>query len=1080
MATSRRGLDRLTRNGVLFLTLIGMLSVTFVSSGVAYAAHDEPSADHTYTYLELGKKNTFRVYAQPGEWIHYTVFAGYRSGKVTNINTCATINIQDSLGFGSPVDVSGGKRSGTLYDGTTTFSDTNMTPVESSTCSADNKPFTEVTLSYQVPFTKSLYSMSQAYSLKFLPHITDGQTIDGSDQRGYKWRITVNDSENDFTSDIRTGRVWVVGNDAGLNIWQDDNVTNIGAGGANPTTVSAPARDKALDYNATNHTFKFVRDDGYRYTATYYDYQGIWSVIHGGVYGVRLNNGSFVPAYKSYANKKNVSLGLFTYTVSGNVSYIFLDCAPENKPIEECPAGLDQYINGALRKDADGNNISIIRDKPITSETSTITDGRNTYSNGNPIADKNEKGQKNANGDDYNLRYLGYNATSNLAGGTLTIPYYAMQTGTIRMIATWYPAVGESTLLCQRDWLIDDGTTIAGEKPWKLQKDTKCTTDSYLYSNNAPTIPPGDKLVITVQALRLGEMHFVEVDTEERGGIQVISNNKDKSSSLAWYDPFSRAYGDVCPNAGSAIPPRIADGTANTYSTDWDSMSSAFNTYDSINSLPRIQANTTTLGDPDRRMVDSIGGAHGWVSGDNCDPSGDGAKDGYSNYNGTATTYSTWGNDRIIDDWTYDDNIPQVLSLTIGGPSYTLKPNASISPSPVVPGDVVSVTRTVTNDEASEAAGIRWDFHEAVFDPGTGVAEGLRSGATWVDPCSSSGYFAAASSCSGIASVPGVTFNSGSTDLGTYGSLLDTSKIAVGSRICYSLAVTPYSSSSGSDFRQYVTCAVVAAAPYMSIIGGDIWAGGSTSGTYMGSADILGSPSYRIGSFGEYGVFATGKVDYFGSAARLGVGSTAAKTTATGGARLTFGSYDSTIGLGKFTTSHKISDLVASLCPGGLHPGSPPPLGGIYTTANDGVICYDTVHITSDIKYATATTFAGLPSLTVVANDIEIDGDVGEIAGNFYAVNKFVTCKEGDKSNVLGFLQKMAATGSCARKLTINGTVSVASQAVDALVLNRSAGGTTVGQPAEVIRMRPEVFLTPFSTSLQLETVNETELPARY
>lgn len=771
-----------------------------------------------------------------------------------------------------------------------------------------------------------------------------------------------------------------------------------------------------LDTNRANFKWRYVRQDGYRYEVFYDDFQGIFTRFGNSVYP--------------------------NSTKPDNRGFAFVDCWDQGDDLSACP---------------NEGDISYFPSEPIT--------GNGSVADGTPIA----AGDNSYTAPNTSFHYTGYNAASNqLYGGTVYVPFNMMQSGKITISVF---KNSDKSALCSASVSQIDEPHGSGLVRWTL-RDSDVTESGYSIAGSTYDIAAGcpgiesigtsDTITIVVQPSELGRMSWEDHDTESRIGLRLRGNgltyssiSGEVNSNLIWSDGYSRAPNKSCSN----IPSYRDQGNPSGADSQ---------------PIPTKSGNTVTGNLTEGAPVPALGffwntalgTAHGWTSNTNCDAQ---ATQG--------TKASSWGNDRDIIDWTYAFRNPNPSRITIGplgGPTgYELTPNASISPSPVVPGDSVSVARTVNNKDTTSAAGIQWDFSEAVFDPGVTVTEGLRNGSSWVDPCSSSGYFAAASTCSSIASVPGQTFDPGSTNLGNYGSTLDTSTIAIGSHICYSLAVTPYTSGGGSNFNQYITCAVVAASPYMSVIGGDVWAGGLT-----GTTDVLGSASYRIGSFGEYGVFATGKVDYFGSAARLGIASTMGKASATDGARLTFGSYDTT--LGNFSTSHKISDLVASLCPTGLHSGSPPPLGGTYTTANDDPVCYDTVRITSDITYASATSFAQLPSLTIVANTILIDGDVKEIAGNFYAVDKFVTCDEGVNGAGGIIVNKLAAGNACDHSLVINGSVTVASQDSDALVLNRSFGGTTTGQPAEVIRMRPEVYLTPFTTSLQLQTVNETELPPRY
>jgi hypothetical protein len=297
---------------------------------------------------------------------------------------------------------------------------------------------------------------------------------------------------------------------------------------------------------------------------------------------------------------------------------------------------------------------------------------------------------------------------------------------------------------------------------------------------------------------------------------------------------------------------------------------------------------------------------------------------------------------------------------------------------------------------------------------------------------------------------------------------------------------------------------LVAASPYLSIVGGNAWAGGSLTAPYSGTAAIRANRAATFGSFDEYGVFATGTVDYFGSAGQLGNARTA--LGAVDGSRLTFASKGSS--LGTFTTSHAITNLV-SYYAGSSHTASV--LGGagnttvqgsgVYMVAGTGTVTLSSIAANANphaviyapqgtvlingplvYTYAGALTFKDLPSLTVIANTIVVAGTVPQITGNFYAANKFVTCNEGPWNSSENAAKSGAITsaGTCSQQLVINGTVTVANQASRSLVLNRSYGGTTTGQPAEMVRMRPEAVLSPYEQNLMFTTIQETELPARY
>lgn len=300
-------------------------------------------------------------------------------------------------------------------------------------------------------------------------------------------------------------------------------------------------------------------------------------------------------------------------------------------------------------------------------------------------------------------------------------------------------------------------------------------------------------------------------------------------------------------------------------------------------------------------------------------------------------------------------------------------------------------------------------------------------------------------------------------------------------------------------------CVLIAYSPYFTAVGGSVWAGGSTAGPgYTGVGNIAGSEPSTYGSFGEYGVFATGDVTNFGSGGLLG----SSGLGMINGSRLTFANVSPQ--LGSFSTSHRIPARPAPTAPlppnkswsgilaDGTNkvfyiPGSGNydidaanlPLGKHITIyANNRV-----VRINGNITYATgAGSFSQLPSLTVVARSIEVSASASEIAGYFYATDSFVTCLEGPRSSAQNGHPSMGAvttTGPCYTPLTVNGAVTIANTGSNGLILNRSSGGDAAGTPAEMFRMRPEVFLTAYednkaSNSLVITTVHELELSPRY
>lgn len=468
--------------------------------------------------------------------------------------------------------------------------------------------------------------------------------------------------------------------------------------------------------------------------------------------------------------------------------------------------------------------------------------------------------------------------------------------------------------------------------------------------------------------------------------------------------------------------------------------------------------------------------------------------------------------------------IEQAVACVTVVRSYDLTPTVNISSStPVAIGGAIDFTFRVSNGPGKDITipedGVTYQVIEVTIPPGASVPMGPASGVN--DSCRQYSFRTGAA-CRVVEAGTAPTGIAGNSSKPIVPTNVDARRAnvpagtRVGTRICRVLAITKWNESapSGPARHSAVACALVAASPYVSIVGGSVWSGGSYTSPYTGTAGMKGQGGSIFGSTGEYGLFATGTISGFGSAGKFN------------SADLTFAK-DPT--LGEFTDSHKISDAVsyyrsgAEASPHGISNAvdlstlqspngatrtyksstSPGASNVINIGATESIgpgkrlviyAPYDKVIITSDIKYSTngANSFKDVPWLVIVAKEIEVNGGVSRIDGNFYAIEGFVTCSEGprnssDRTNAI--IQSITANPSSAcynKQLTINGTVSLLKQgAKPGLVLNRSFGGEREGQPAEIIRFRPESFLSTYeynrdSTSSILTTVHETELPARY
>lgn len=1070
--------------GLFALSAIG-IAVT-VANGSVLAA-PEPDADGVFRSMELAPPNTFRVYARPGETIHFTVFAGERKGTTATsqeAGLCTYISLRESDG----TILSGARIAGTQYNGAS-ISQTGA--ARQRTCGTTgantNRVMQEVTVSYTVPaIATTAASMADAYRAEF-----EDWTRDGSMVQGYEWRVRVNNSATDPTVDSGlTGRVWFVGDETGMSVWQN-NV------------------EGALTSGRSTHSFRYVRSDGYRYAVRYDDYQGIWSDFHGGVYGARLNSGDRVPIYRSFDQDQDGGPFIFNITGNANVSYVFVDCPWGDLT---CPATLP----------------ATMRSRPITSNalgavetaggnTYTADDASNPSSAGNPLADANSSSTATNN-----YRYTGYAPASNLAGGRVTVPYTAMQSGTVRLRVS----LQDGTLLCQRDFLVDDpdGSGIAGASTdgnntytWQFQQDPACSSGT-LRTANVSTVAVGDGLTITAQAIRLGEMHFIEADTESRGGIEVRGNGLGTPAqlrSVAWYDPFSRRTAHTCGN----IPPQLGNGSpvAGTSGVSWDSASgdnpfyyqdtNLDGTLDTSVVIPRLNANTTVPANGEREAVDSgvTGGVHGWSSEDGC--YGSSGNGGYSNDDGTATNVSTWGNERVIDDWTYAFRNPPARVLSVGGATYTLSPIVDVAPGATIStGEQATFTMSVRNQSTLFLShDTDWTIRRIVIPPGATLNTASRNPVLATDfSCTYYTSVGGGVTCSDVAS-DHRTFPAGTA---TQVGINTETGAAVGSRICYALMVNSASETPRPNFAEVVTCVTVAKLPHLEARNGDVYAGGvlpSVSPTCtLTASPILASSQVSMGgsiysSYATYGVTSLGMAEKFGSASlsfdtissptkslifsnneggnSLGYfrnttgDNTSTPTTGTClndpfvvfGPRATAANASTTVDISTLTTNTVLT------APGTITLSASQPITRkIVVYARNAHI-----KIVSNIAYADHpyASVNDIPQVVLLTNrSMVVAPGVAQLDGIYAAKDNFYSCDVVPRLHV------------CEARLTVNGAVIVGNHVV-ALRTN-GADQAHPADMAEIFNLAPSMFLNQLpqnnGSDVYIKTLSETEVPPRF
>lgn len=346
-----------------------------------------------------------------------------------------------------------------------------------------------------------------------------------------------------------------------------------------------------------------------------------------------------------------------------------------------------------------------------------------------------------------------------------------------------------------------------------------------------------------------------------------------------------------------------------------------------------------------------------------------------------------------------------------------------------------------------------------------------------------------------------------------------------GTRICRVVSVTPYDQTSpvGERRDSAPSCVTIAKSPYMALVGGDSSAGGSFYQPCINSANSPSDPNYpfmegfiasrynstanKFGSYSDYALFAVGPIINYGSTGWVHDAFYTRLSFANTGITLS-ADYRSEQGYYYTDRKHCIENYVEQYrekgesgtlnaatvdwTASGTYYYDPSvsdrvDLTGDHVLAeNQDILVYAptrTVHIAGNITYTAnpLSSFGNAPRLVIIAKNVEISGAVGRYDGVIFTTNDFNTCSEaGNNPNDLQDDHKTAITlnGACRNQLIINGAV-IAFNAI----LPRTYGGTQPGQPAEVFRLRPEVFLKPYveSTNNQyMTTDSETELPPRY
>lgn len=345
------------------------------------------------------------------------------------------------------------------------------------------------------------------------------------------------------------------------------------------------------------------------------------------------------------------------------------------------------------------------------------------------------------------------------------------------------------------------------------------------------------------------------------------------------------------------------------------------------------------------------------------------------------------------------------------------------------------------------------------------------------------------------------TFPAGSTTL----SLLTGETIApttpVGTRICYTLSVRPYTQTSPNWRHSAPVCVTVSKLPKVQVWGHDVRTrGGIETGT-----TIINSGGNKVfGSWVEYGGFSVGANSGFGSGSGLNEGNTNTSASDMWN-RLTFANVNNSgsSDYGRYTLPAGLPTITGQFIgapTGGAfnsNLGAMP--SGTYATGNVTINTSDvgqesgvgksiiivstgTVTINGNIVYRgpgagdSFTNVRQLPQVIIIARNINITNATTQVdawlltTGNG-AVN---TCSDRPLTAALN-------STVCNAKLTVNGPV-----ATQHLYLRRTAGSDTIvdaAGAAEVFNLRPDTYLWAYSRASQAgkaQTVYSVELPPRF
>lgn len=420
-------------------------------------------------------------------------------------------------------------------------------------------------------------------------------------------------------------------------------------------------------------------------------------------------------------------------------------------------------------------------------------------------------------------------------------------------------------------------------------------------------------------------------------------------------------------------------------------------------------------------------------------------------------------------------------------------------------GQEYTITSSIDNDGPTKSHGdVEWRLTEVVFSPGVDTSKWKDSSSTGMsDPCELLG---GNKYCKDVSSKKGDTIFPSSYGVHKAGKREGGVPAAAGvdDEICYMLSVRSYSSdsrhadgSAKSPWRySKLICRIIGKRPKVQIWGADV----RSEGDVKTNISTMAGNTY--GAWSEYGIMSGGRVM---SSSGAGLASSAAGAPGVLQPRdynkLTFSNNDeSKLGYfgGPFSSSlpstqkadGDVAGPVLDLESGYyVHTGDLDIDGGEVSKGKQLKIeVKGTVTITGDIFYedTSYSKLEDLPQLIIRATSIVVNSNVSQVDAWLIATNptasstpstpavkKYVsTC-----NNVQDISSNMQ---DCGGRLQVNGLIST-----DQLYLRRTYGAdeNDLGSPAEVVNLRPDVYLWSYAESKRsgaIRTMHLNELPPRF